>query len=462
MSDDDLASAARKAQQREKRQRKREEPKRSRATGNGPDDDEAALRRLAAMPPLDYERVRDDEAERLGCRVGILDKLVLLARGDGTDTKGLGRPLVLPPPKPATYAVDGAALLPSLADYFSKHLVLPTGADHAMALWTLHTHCFEVFDFTPRLQFKAPTKNAGKSTAMALLKGVVPKPLETESISQAFLYRAIELARPTVLMDEADTYLRDDDDLRAMVNAGVKPGAQAGRCVGDNQEPRLFACHAPMALAGIGSLPGTIEDRAIKILMRRRRRNETIEPIDDATHATAERLRAEAARWARDHASKLRAARPDMGGLINRAADRWRALYAIADLAGGEWPQRARAAQAAIRGADDDDADSLGERLLADLRDVFNDWTAEQVRAGAKPEDATEIESEEIVKRLIAMEGRPWADMPGRRGGPLTKARLARLLAPFRIYPGDVGPKTARRKGYAVLAFSDAFERHLS
>ena len=53
-----------------------------------------------------------------------------------------------------------------------------------------------------------------------------------------------------------------------MVNAGVKPGSQAGRCVGDNQEPRLFACHSPMALAGIGNLPGTIEDRAIRVMMR--------------------------------------------------------------------------------------------------------------------------------------------------------------------------------------------------
>jgi hypothetical protein len=96
-----------------------------------------------------------------------------------------------------------------------------------MALRTVHTHCFDAFDFTPRLQMKAPTKNAGKSTAMALLKDVVPRALETENISQAFVYRAIELARLSVLMDEADTFLRGETR------------RQAGRCFGDNENPRF-------------------------------------------------------------------------------------------------------------------------------------------------------------------------------------------------------------------------------
>jgi putative DNA primase/helicase len=449
MNDDELAAVARKAQQQEKRQRKRDQQTKPRAGPNGHDDDDT-IRRLAAMPALDYERVRDDEAEHLGCRVGILDKLVGLARGDGADTKGLGRPLVLPAPKPSPHRVDGAALLQSLADYFSRHLVLPTGADHAMALWAVHTHCSEVFDFTPRLQFKAPTKNAGKSTAMALLKGVVLKPLETESISQAFLYRAIELAHPTVLMDEADTYLRDDDDLRAMVNAGVKPGAQAGRCVGDNQEPRLFDCHSPMALSGIGNLPGTIEDRAVKVMMRRRRRSETIQPIDETTHAVAERLASEASRWAKDHRDTLRALRPDMGSLINRAADRWRPLYAIADLAGGEWPELARAAQAAISGADDDDADSLGERLLADVKRLFEDVLL-----------ATELSTADLVERLVQMAHRPWPEM-GRTRKPLTAARFTQMVGKFGVLrrrfwvDGKAGPW-----GYRLTDFEDAFGRYL-
>jgi hypothetical protein len=146
---------------------------------------------------------------------------------------------------------------------------------------------------------------------------------------------------------------------------------------------------------------------------------------------------------------------------MNRRADLWRPLYAIADAAGGEWPDLARKAQAAMRAAADDDADSLGEQLLGDLRDVFGEWANEH-QGAARPADATEMESAEIVKRLVALESRPWADMTGRRPGPLTTAKLARLLKPFGIKPGDIGREDARKKGYKLLAFSEAFERHLS
>ncbi len=302
-------------------------------------DVEAEIARLARLPLLKYEQQRLGAAKLLGVRGSILDRLVAIERGDGAgDTKGQGKPLDLPSPEPWPGQVSGALLLHVLTRYFTRHLVLPPGAARAMALWAVHCHCFDVFRITPRLHFKSPTKGSGKSTAIELLRGVVPRPLEIETISQAFLFRAIEIARPTLLMDEVDNYLREDLDLRAMINAGVKANAAAGRCVGDNQEPRMFSCHAPIALGGIGSLPGPIEDRIIQVLMKRRSRQERIQPIEDSTHRLADRLQRKAARWAQDHATELRAARPDMGRLFNRPAERWRALYAIADVAGASGP----------------------------------------------------------------------------------------------------------------------------
>ena len=293
---DDLADEVRHVQRRERQRQKREtagiEPKPHPIT-NGHDDDEETIRRLAALPPLQFERVREAEAERLGCRVGLLDKLVARERGDGVDTKGQGRPLDLPSPEPWPQPVNGAALLHNLRCYFARHLVRPKGGAVTTALWTVHCHCFEMFRFTPRLQFKSVTKGSGKTTGVQLVGYVVPRPLETETVTAAFLYRTIELARPVVLMDEADTYLRDDEDLRGMVNAGVRPGATAGRCVGDNQEPRVFSCHTPILLSAIGSLPGTIEDRSVKVMMKRRLRGEAIRPIEDITRIVAERTPAQ-------------------------------------------------------------------------------------------------------------------------------------------------------------------------
>ncbi len=413
---------------------------------------EEGIKRLARLSMVAFEHQRDGAAKMYGMRAGVLDKLVRIERGDGGDTKGQGKPLDLPSPEPWPEPVNGAAMLHNLRCFYARHLVLPKGGASAMALWTLHCHCFEAFHFTPRLQFKSVTKGSGKSTAIELLGYVAPRPLETETITQAFLYRAIEMARPTVLMDEADTYLRDDEDLRGMVNAGVKPGATAGRCVGDNQEPRVFSCHAPIALAGIGSLPGTIEDRSIKVMMKRRLRGETIRPIEDITRRLGERLRRKAARWTKDHAAELRAIRPDMKPLINRAADRWRALYAIAEIAGGDWPEVARNAMQAIASADDDDADSLGERLLADIKTIFD---------AACP--VTELPTSDIVDRLVSMDNRPWPEM-GRSRKPLTTTRFTQMVGRFgvqrrRAY--DPATQKAGAWGFRLIDFDEAFRRYL-
>lgn len=414
---------------------------------------ETEIARLARLPLLKYEQQYKAAAKLLGLRATMLERLVKAERGDdAADTRGQGKPLDLPSPALWPQPVNGAALLHNLRCYFARHLVLPKGGAVAMALWTVHCHCFDVFHFTPRMQFKSVTKGSGKSTAIQLFGYVVPRPLETETITQAFLYRAIEMARPTVLMDEADTYLRDDEDLRGMVNAGVKPGATAGRCVGDNQEPRVFSCHAPIALAGIGSLPGTIEDRSIKILMKRRLRGEAIRPIEDITRLLGERLQRKAARWARDHAAALRALRPDMKPLFNRAADRWRALYAIAEIAGGAWPRLAIDAMQALASAGDDDADTLSERLLADVKAIFTEVCP-----------VTELPTAEIVERLILMDNRPWPEM-GRSRKPLTPTRFTQMVGRFGVQRRRAYDPTSQKAGpwgFRLIDFDEAFGRYL-
>jgi hypothetical protein len=83
------------------------------------------------------------------------------------------------------------------------------------------------------------------------------------------MFRAVEAAKPTLLIDEADTFLAHSDELRGISNVGNKKGGQVIRCVGDDAEPRAFAAFAPAAVAAIGHLPGTIQDRSITLLMRR-------------------------------------------------------------------------------------------------------------------------------------------------------------------------------------------------
>ena len=167
-------------------------------------------------------------------------------------------------------------------------------------------------------------------------------------------------------------------------------------------------------------------------------------PIRTRTERSAARLARMAARWARDQYQALAHAEPDMGPLYNRLADNWRPLYAIADLAGDNWPELTRQAMIALTPSEDENA-SRGEQLLADIRIVF---------------DQEELTSNELVERLIGLEGRPWAEF-GRSGRHLTMNALARLLKPFGIRPSFIGPEAARSRGYRRAAFTDPFERHL-
>src|SRR5262249_37948216 len=96
-----------------------------------------------------------------------------------------------------------------------------------------------------------------------------------------------------------------------------------------------------------------------------------------------------------------------------------------------------------------DDAARL-KLLLADIRDAF-----------AKTGGA-EISSADLVRELVAIEGRPWGerDKNGKRGKPLTQVKLAYMLKPLAIVSGHIGSE-ARVRGYKLWQFEEAFSRYL-
>lgn len=413
-----------------------------------PELDDETFARLAKLSLAEYERVRGSEAKRMGCRAAILDRQVNAARGDGDGgTPKQGRALTLPAPEPWPEPVNGAALLDRLAAFYARHVFLPPGAAEAMAAWAVHTYCFALFRHSPRLAFTSPEKRCGKTTALDTTALVCCKPLPTANVTAAAVFRTIEAAGPTLLIDEADTFLRDNEQLRGVLNAGHKAGGQVVRCVGDDAEPRAFAVFGPAAIAAIGRLPGTIADRAIVVRMKRATRAERPEPLRDAAEAEGAELGRCCARWVADHTARLRDADPALpAGFFNRAADNWRPLFAIAEAAGGGWPERLEKAAGTLA-PDDTDAEGRGVRLLADVRTIFND------RKAAK------LASVDLCDTLAADATGPWADY--KHGKPIGQGQLARSLKPFGIIPGTVRIGNATPKGYERAAFAEAWSRYL-
>ena len=307
-------------------------------------DQDALLAELASLSPIDYDQQRESAAKLLGVRMSTLDAAVAAQRSK-LEEQHVTAQRDAATPEPWPEAVEGASLLEDLASLFTRYVVLPQGAADMLALWTLHTYTIDAFVITPRLAVVSPQKRCGKTTVMELIDAAACNTLSAANISTVALFRAIEQWRPTMLIDEADTFLPDNEELRGVLNAGYRrPTAYVVRNVpvGDSWEPRKFGVFGPVAIAMIGKLPSTLADRSIHLRLRRKAKREQVERlrldrIGDSTAGVKRRC----LRWAQDHLAQLKASDPAVPETLNdRAADNWRPLCAIAEVAGGEWPER--------------------------------------------------------------------------------------------------------------------------
>jgi putative DNA primase/helicase len=425
--------------------RKRAGKKKSRA-GNSDAKVDAEITRLAALNPVQYEQQRKDAAEKLGLRASILDKLVRAEQPD--DGSKQGRAIAFPEPELWPAPVNGAVLLAEIADAIRRHVVMADAARDTAALWTLHTYLLDRSLVSPRLAISSPTKRCGKPTLLDVLGRLVLKPLSTASVTAAAIFRVVEAQRPTLLVDEADTFLRDNDELRGVINSGHRKGGSVLRTVGDDHEPRAFATYAACAIALIGKLPETLHDRSVVVSLKRRLPSEPIASFRPDRAGHLDDLARKAARWVADHAEQLGDADPEMlEGVFNREADNWRPLLAIADAAGDDWPERAREALQAAHTAEDDE--SRLTMLLADIKTAFAERNTDR------------LPSASLVAMLVELEGRPWAEY-GRHGKPMTQNQLARALKPIGIAPEVIREGKGTARGYTTGQFTEAFERYLA
>jgi Bifunctional DNA primase/polymerase, N-terminal/Protein of unknown function (DUF3631) len=244
-----------------------------------------------------------------------------------------GQAIEFAPIEPWPEPVNGAGLLDALAGDLRAYVVLEEHQVTAIALWVLHAHAIEAFSISPRLGITSPAPECGKTTLLDWLGSVVPRPLEAANISAAAVFRTIELAKPSLLIDEADHAFDDNSELRAVLNAGHHRGGSVirlERVGGSDFVPRRFEVFGPVAIALIGELPSTLSSRAIPIGMRRKKPGERVQRwrYDEGDDT----LRRMGQRWALDHVAALKDGDPVLPDeLGNREGDNWRVLAAIAD-----------------------------------------------------------------------------------------------------------------------------------
>jgi putative DNA primase/helicase len=337
---------------------------------------------------------------------------------------------------------DGAGLLDRIWNGVKDHIVLPDAAADAVTLWIAFAHAHDAFDTSTYLSITSPVQGCGKTNLLDILACHVQRPLPSSNITPAVVFRIIQSWKPALLIDEADSFLAMREELRGILNCGHKRAtAYVHRVTGK------FRTWCPKAIALIGKLPPTLQDRSIEIKLKRKLPSEQVKPIprDKAVfHRRARKL----ARWTADKFSALKVCDPVMPEFLhNRAADNWRPLFAIAEIAGGPWPKRVRhAAKMLESGRMSEDMASL--MVLRDIKRVL------------EKEEGDRISSADLVDSLVAIEAASWAEY--RNGNPMTKNQLAELLKPFDIRPRQVWFPLIRKnlQGYLRKDFEDALGRY--
>lgn len=350
-------------------------------------------------------------------------------------------------------AVNG--LLEQALEFLDRYVILPGDHErHAEALWAAHSWAIDGAHATPYLLTLSPEKRSGKTRNQETVELLVREPWRVTGASEAAMFRKIEQARPTLLLDEIDATFSSHSDrtepLRAVLNAGNRPGASVARVVGEGHEVRDFSVFCAKMLSGIdkGSLiPDTIRDRSITITMVRRTAAEPVERFRyrDA-NAEAEPIREGMERWAVGAVDLLLEADPELPPeLDDRAAEAWEPLLAIADMAGGEWPRLAREAAIALSGQEDRDEVTTGTLLLEAIRDAFG--------------DADRIATTNLLAVINGDEELPfggWAEGKGLDG-----RRLAKLLKPYGVRPRPIRIDGEVAKGYLLDQFEEVWSRWL-
>jgi hypothetical protein len=358
---------------------------------------------------------------------------------------------------------NGADVLDAVQAFVARFNVFPS--EHCapmLALWYAHTHAAEHFYVTPRLILDSAEPGSGKTRVLEVAQFLVASPEMTISATPAALFRMVSEGPISILFDEVDAIFNaktggNNEDLRALLNAGYKRTATVARCVGDAKAMKVakFPVYAPAVLAGIaGGMPSTITTRAITIHMRRRAPDETVDEFwEEDVEAESEPLRTRLAAWVVSVGERIGRARPAMPeGVRDRSAEIWRPLLAIADEAGGDWPDTARAACLHfVTSASADTGGNLRAQLLSDVRDLFD------------ASNTTKLTTADILAGLVALEEGPWQDFHGK---PLDARTLAKELKPYGVKSRDLRVPNAHGtvKGYAtdgVGGLSDAWRRYL-
>lgn len=421
-----------------------------------PETEEELRQIIERLTEFEFEKAIKDLAKRTGLTEGYLRRVRKEISKDGTGSNGrASMESYFENIEPAEEAQEGGELLDEIKKMIQRFVVMRNTEAVAVTLWVVLTYLTDSVFVLPLLLILSPTKRCGKSTLLEVLARLVYRPVNTAGMSSSALFRGLEKYKPvTLLLDEIDAWIKRDDSIRGLLNAGhTRTSSKIWRTEEVNGQFDVFPFDVwgAKALAGIGRTWGTIEDRGIKITLRRKSNSERIDSLlvmDKEIEKEFKTLRRKLIRWATDIKENVEGNKPVVPDLGNdRARDNWHPLCSIAEQAGARWTREAAEAAISLSAVTEDSEHSL--RLLADIKSYFE-------------ETGTDKESsEEMCKYLRTIETSPWPEY-GKAGAGITPMAMARLLRNFEITPKKIRLGAETKQGYEKEMFFDPWDRYLT
>jgi len=399
------------------------------------------VERLAHLPILERYLIREPESEKLSISPAELEYFIKIKLNESTteqETGNNGTPALMNPD-------DLAQCIKMIVNQYT---VLEEEDSIAITLWIIFTWLHEHASFSPILNISSPEKRCGKTTVLTVLTKMCSQPMLASNISPAALYRVIEKDHPTLVIDEADTFVSNSSDLRGIINSGHSPeSAYVIRCTGDSHDAVPFSTWCPKVFAGIGDLPETVMDRSIIIEMKRKLPSQKIDGIRRTDSHLFEAIQEQLALFSSSIADDFKGYTPDeISELNDRANNNWEPLLGIAYLLGDDWLEKANISALKLSVSQEDTLSS-GEELLTDIYKVlltFNSAT---------------VATKKLIAFLCEDDERPWEHW--NKGSNITAAQLSKMLKPFHIKPSQFRAGNKQMRGYHCNDFSDAINRYV-
>ena len=367
-------------------------------------DINAVVRELHRMPG--DLAMRDELAGKIARKLKVR-KGIIGSFQDQKDEPSGGEAIKIPPTaKPWDEEVGAGQVLDEICETIRRFVWMKPSQCRAAALWIVLSYLQDAVDILPILLITSPEEECGKTTLLKLIFYLSNRPVPSGNISAAAIYRTIKDICPTMTLDEAETYLKENEEMRGVIDSGhEREFAWVIRTAMEGEDTVQFSTWCPKALAMIGLPKKTILSRSIHIRLDRKTKSAKTEKLKKKHYQEFEDLRRKISRLSDDIRDRVKVFESEL--LSNRAGDNWQPLFAIADAAGEQWLKETEKAAQRMSRKDAKESKSFGHYLLESIARII-----QEIRKKSKlgPAERIFLRSLDLTNKLNEDQEAPWKE----------------------------------------------------